>query len=54
MPEELDGRLVIGVASSAVFDLLESDAIFKSEGEEKISQVPRVNLSHYVMDGRSI
>lgn len=34
MPYELDGRLLVGVASSSVFNLLESDAIFKSEGEE--------------------
>ncbi len=30
---QLDNRLVIGVASSAVFDLTESDAVFRSEGE---------------------
>ncbi len=35
MPYELDNRLVIGVASSAVFDLRESDAVFKSQGEEE-------------------
>ena len=28
MPYELENRLVIGVASSAVFDLLASDAVF--------------------------
>lgn len=33
MPYTLDHRLVIGVASSAVFDLKESDAVFRSEGE---------------------
>lgn len=30
----LDKRLVIGVASSALFDLTESDAFFREEGEE--------------------
>lgn len=45
MPYELDGRLVIGVASSAVFDLLESDAIFKSEGEEKYRKFQETNLN---------
>ncbi|WP_122602515.1 5'-nucleotidase [Pseudomonas viridiflava] len=45
MPYELDGRLVIGVASSAVFDLLESDAIFKSEGEEKYRKFQELNLN---------
>jgi len=34
VPYELDNRLVIGVASSAVFDLRESDAVFRSQGEE--------------------
>lgn len=35
MPYDLENRLVIGVASSAVFDLSESDAVFRSEGEEQ-------------------
>ncbi|WP_291378491.1 5'-nucleotidase [Demequina sp.] len=30
---ELDGRLVVGVASSALFDLTESDAYFRAHGE---------------------
>lgn len=34
MPYELDARLVIGVASSALFDLAESDAYFLKHGEE--------------------
>ena len=33
MPYELDRRLVIGVASSAMFDLTESDAVYREEGE---------------------
>lgn len=35
MPYELENRLVIGVASSAVFDLVASDAVFQSQGEEE-------------------
>ena len=37
MPDSLDleRALVIGVASSALFDLSESDAVFRNEGEEK-------------------
>jgi 5'-nucleotidase len=31
---EVAGRLVIGIASSALFDLADSDAVFVSEGEE--------------------
>ncbi len=33
MPFELEHRLVIGVASSALFDLSESDAVFHERGE---------------------
>jgi 5'-nucleotidase len=33
MPYDLENRLVIGVASSAMFDLSDSDAVFKREGE---------------------
>ena len=35
MPYDLQDRLVIGVASSAVFDLSESDAVFRRDGEER-------------------
>lgn len=34
MPYELENRLVVGVASSALFDLEESDAFFREHGEE--------------------
>ena len=44
MPYELENRLVIGVASSAVFDLSESDAIFRSEGEEQYRRYQEQNL----------
>ncbi|MET9932001.1 MULTISPECIES: 5'-nucleotidase [unclassified Streptomyces] len=32
---KLANRLVIGIASSALFDLVESDAVFQDEGEER-------------------
>jgi 5'-nucleotidase len=51
MPYELDGRLVIGVASSAVFDLLESDAIFKKDGEEKYRKFQELNLHNPLPKG---
>ncbi|MDN2661971.1 5'-nucleotidase [Psychromonas sp. 14N.309.X.WAT.B.A12] len=35
MPYELGSRLVIGVASSAMFDLTESDTVFRIKGEEE-------------------
>ncbi len=34
VPYSLDDQLVIGVASSALFDLLDSDAVFRRDGEE--------------------
>jgi len=33
MPYELDQRLVIGLASSALFDLTESDRVFRELGQ---------------------
>lgn len=45
MPYDLENRLVIGVASSAVFDLTESDAVFKSHGEEEYRKFQQANLS---------
>jgi 5'-nucleotidase len=34
MPYSLENRLVIGVASSALFDLAASDEVFRTQGEE--------------------
>lgn len=45
MPYEIDNRLVIGVASSAVFDLTETDRVFKSEGEEQYRKYQEENLN---------
>lgn len=44
MPYALDHRLVIGVASSAVFDLSESDAVFKRQGEQQYRRFQEENL----------
>ena len=44
MSYEIDNRLVIGVASSAVFDLRDSDAVFKSQGEEQYRQYQEEKL----------
>lgn len=38
MAYDIENRLVIGVASSAVFDLSESDAVFRDKGEEEYRQ----------------
>lgn len=34
MPFDLTNRLVVGLASSALFDLSESDEVFRSQGEQ--------------------
>lgn len=44
MPYELENRLVIGVASSAVFYLVASDAVFQSQGEEEYRKYQQENL----------
>lgn len=44
MAFELDDRLVIGVASSAVFDLGESDAVFRREGEAQYRKYQEQHL----------
>jgi 5'-nucleotidase len=46
MPYDLQSRLVVGVASSAVFDLRESDAVFRRNGEE--------NYRKYQEDNREV
>lgn len=47
MSYELSNKLVVGVASSALFDLTESDAVFKSEGESgyREYQAERLNTA---------
>ncbi|WP_287029663.1 5'-nucleotidase [Pseudomonas sp. UBA6310] len=51
MPYELDDRLVIGVASSAVFDLNDSDAVFRSQGEEEYRKFQEKNLNNPLPKG---
>lgn len=51
MPYELENRLVIGVASSAVFDLSDSDAVFMSQGEAEYRKFQEKNLNHPLPKG---
>lgn len=46
MPYDLESRLVVGVASSAMFDLQDSDAVFKKEGEEGYRKYQEANLEN--------
>ncbi|MFO3720658.1 5'-nucleotidase [Pseudomonas sp. HLMP] len=44
MAYDVDDRLVIGVASSAVFDLSDSDAVFRREGEAQYRKYQEQHL----------
>lgn len=46
MAYDLESRLVVGVASSAVFDLRQSDEIFRSDGEEQYRKYQEDNLDN--------
>lgn len=43
MPYDLKSRLVIGLASSALFDLTDSDEVFRTEGEDAYRKYQRAN-----------
>lgn len=43
MPYDLTKRLVVGISSSALFNLDESDQIFRTQGEEKYREYQREN-----------
>jgi len=43
MPFDLNNRLVVGLASSALFDLSESDAVFRSQGEQEYRKYQNEN-----------
>jgi len=48
---DLERALVIGVASSALFDLAESDAVFREQGEEKYREYQREHLDDVLEPG---
>lgn len=51
MAYDLQNRLVIGVASSAMFDLRESDAVFRAQGEEQYRKFQQENLDKPLAKG---
>jgi 5'-nucleotidase len=51
MTYDLSKRLVIGVASSAMFDLCKSDQIFRSNGEEEYRKYQSENISNPLSKG---
>ncbi|MFE4967720.1 5'-nucleotidase [Streptomyces sp. NPDC056660] len=50
-PYSLEDRLVIGIASSALFDLAESDGVFRKEGEEGYRVYQQANLDNTLQPG---
>ena len=48
---DLERALVIGVASSALFDLAESDAVFREQGEERYREYQREHLDDVLEPG---
>ena len=48
---DLERALVIGVASSALFDLEESDAVFREQGEERYREYQREHLDDVLDPG---
>jgi len=48
---DLERALVVGVASSALFDLAESDAVFREQGEEKYREYQREHLDDVLEPG---
>ncbi|WP_251975718.1 5'-nucleotidase [Salinicola avicenniae] len=53
MPYELKDRLVVGVASSAMFDLSESDNVFRTQGEEKYREYQEAHKNEPLGEGLS-
>lgn len=51
MPYELADRLVIGIASSALFDLADSEAVFAGEGEEAYRSYQEAHLDEPLAPG---
>jgi 5'-nucleotidase len=50
-PFQLDNTLVIGIASSALFDLTESDGVFQAKGEAEYRRYQEENLDNTLAPG---
>jgi 5'-nucleotidase len=51
MPYDLKSRLVIGLASSALFNLNESDEVFRTQGEQAYREYQRANQETALSQG---
>lgn len=45
MPYPIEKKFVIAVASSALFDLTESDSVFRQQGEDKYREYQEKNIN---------
>ncbi|MEV6608416.1 5'-nucleotidase [Kutzneria sp. NPDC051319] len=53
MPYDLKNRLVVGIASSALFDLTESNKVFETKGEEAYRHYQEANLEVPLAEGKA-
>lgn len=53
MPFELDDRLVVGIASSALFDLSDSDEVFRTQGEAAYRRYQEEHLNDTLEPGEA-
>lgn len=51
MPYPIEKKLVIAVSSSALFDMQESDAIFRKDGEKAYREYQRKNIDSPLRTG---
>jgi 5'-nucleotidase len=51
MPHDLSNQLVIGIASSALFDLTASDEVFRAQGEDVYRKYQEDNISEPLLPG---
>lgn len=51
MPYPIEKKLVIGIASSALFDLRESDKVFKEKGESEYRKYQEQNIDNVLPKG---
>jgi 5'-nucleotidase len=51
MPFPIEGKLVVGIASSALFDLTESDAIFRTQGTDAYRAFQRAHENDILRPG---
>ena len=51
MSYDLASRLVVGIASSALFDLTESDAVFRNGGEEAYRKYQELHIDDPLTPG---